>query len=210
MKGLIELHTLPSSAYISHFLAYEQIIIEQMEHFQKRSFRSRFVIGDAQGLRPISIPLQKGKNQQLPITEVEVSYAHPWVKKTIQSIQTAYGKAPFFVYYAEDLFAIFQAKHNSLFKLNLALLEFLLESFQIGKNYELSTFYKSADQNIDEVVDLRNSIHKMDSLQSVFDPQPYPQLFEAQKGFQSHLSSLDLLFNCGPEAIFVLEQHAQP
>lgn len=84
--------------------------LEAWENYQKGGFRNRCLIATANGPRYLSIPLEKGKHQATPIQAVQCSERSPWRREIQQSLQSAYGRAPFFDFYAPPLFALLQEK----------------------------------------------------------------------------------------------------
>ncbi|MCC6814946.1 MAG: WbqC family protein [Saprospiraceae bacterium] len=156
--------------------------IEACENYQKRSFRNRYLIRDKNGIHGLSIPLKKGKNQSQPITEVKISYELPWVKQHLHAIQTAYGKAPFFIYYKDDLFDLLDCRYELLFELNLKTTQWLANRMKIQYSYQCT---KEFEFNIQSKNDMRNRLnHKLLNSESS----------------NMCISSLDLLFHYGPEA----------
>ena len=86
--NLLSIHYLPNVQWFSK-LVVGNAVIEQHENYVKGSYRNRCHIVAANGVLPISIPLQKGKHQQTPIREVRISYIDLWQKMHWQSIQSA-------------------------------------------------------------------------------------------------------------------------
>jgi hypothetical protein len=199
MTALIELQFLPPVQYFTKLLRYPHIALEQFEHYQKRSYRNRCHIASAQGVQRLSVPLQKGKNQQMPIREVRLTYDQPWQKQMIHTIETAYRRAPFFEDYGPDLLDILTQKHDFLFELNLRLLEQIMQYLRLPVQWSLSETYEPTPTP--PIVDLRNQIRPLHApLDPGFHPAYYSQVFEDRFGFSPNLSIIDLLFCMGPEA----------
>lgn len=205
IPALIELQCFPSIQYFSKFLLYPTIILEQKESYRKGSYRNRWYIASANGPLRLSIPLVRGKNQQQAIRDVRISYAETWQNKHWTAIQSAYGKAPYFEYYADDLLPFFTKKYHFLFEYNLAILDYFLNTFQLTTTVEFSqTFLKTSEHPI---IDLRNTIHPSKPVEDhYFQIVPYPQVFQEKTGFIPTLSILDLLFCQGPETIITLQR----
>ena len=119
---LIELHYFPSIQFFSKFFLHPALILEQHENYVKRSYRNRAHIATANGPLRLSIPLEKGKNQRKPIREVRISYEENWQSKQWTAICSAYGNAPFFEYYVDDIQPLFKEKTTFLFEHNLSLI----------------------------------------------------------------------------------------
>ena len=93
---LLEAQYLPNVQYFSKLVQIPSLVLEAHENYQKGSYRNRCHIAGANGLMRLSIPLRKGKNEQLSIQKTEISYDEPWTSQHWHSIRSAYGNAPYF------------------------------------------------------------------------------------------------------------------
>lgn len=100
---ILEAQYFPPLDYFSKIILFNNISIEAHEHYQKGSYRNRCHIATSQGVHPLSVPLKKGKNAQMPIKEVQIAYDVNWQRLHWQSLKTAYGSAPFWEHYAPVL-----------------------------------------------------------------------------------------------------------
>ena len=185
---------------------HPSVILEQHENYVKRSFRNRTHIASANGQLRLSIPLEKGKNQQQAIREVRISYDENWQQKQWTAICSAYGNAPFFEYYVDDLQPLFEAKNEFLFAHNLKVLETLFFVLDIQPTLDFSTIYQK--ESTHEMCDFRNKITPKTvatPIDSTYQNQPYQQVFAEKTGYLQNLSILDLIFCKGPETIPILE-----
>ncbi|HLF63984.1 MAG TPA: WbqC family protein [Saprospiraceae bacterium] len=196
---LVELHYLPCIQYLSLFFKYEQVRIEKYEHYQKGSYRNRCYIASAQGREMLSVPLLKGKNQQQLIQDVGIAYHTPWHAQHWNAMQTAYGKAPFFIHYADDLHDILISHYEKLYDLNRTILKWLLRKTHAPAQLMESSGY--AEASVEGSVDYRNTILP----ETEFQSPAYNQVFMDRLGFIANLSALDVLMNLGPEAYTYLE-----
>ncbi len=204
--ALIELHYLPCIQYFTKICQYPTIWLEQHEHYIKRSYRNRCHINTTHGVLRLSVPLEKGKNQQMPIREVKISYNEPWQKYHLKSIYTAYGNAPFFEDYIEELSSIYKKNYKYLFDLNLHLLKWFMDLYHIKTIVNLTLSY---DKEIENIHDYRNLISPQSLHDTHFSPIAYAQVFEEKQSFIPNLSILDLLFCTGPQGILILENSIQ-
>lgn len=201
---LIEAQYLPPVQYFTVLAQASMVYLEAQEHYQKRSYRNRAQLIGANGVMLLSVPLQKGKHQQMPIHKVEIDYKKPWFGEHWHSIKSAYGKSPFFEFYADPLEALLRSKPITLFELNQALLSLLLEQLQLEVPIRVTKSYGEVPEG---TLDLREAIHPKHP-KLTFTPLPYPQVFQDRHGFTSNLSILDLLFCTGPQAPLLLKQFA--
>ena len=203
---LLELQYFPPIQYFSKFLLYPNIVIEQHENYSKGSYRNRCHIAGPNGLQRLSIPLLKGKNEQQNIRQVKIAYHQVWQNAHWNGIKTAYGNAPYFDYYADEIKVFYEKNYEFLFDLNWDILQALLVLLSIEANIQLShNFQKTVPTTY---FDGRNSIFPKKHRQKedkLFNKVAYPQVFEEKHGFIPNLSILDLLFCHGPEAAMYLE-----
>lgn len=209
-KVRIELHYLPCLQFFSKFFLYQQVLIEAHEHYAKRSYRNRCHIGGANGPLRLSIPLQQGKNEQQPIREVRIAQGHNWQHQHWQSIQSAYGKTPFFEHYAPELQPFFQREWTFLFDLNLELLHWALDTLGLPP-HALSFTERYLPDPPAQIQDLHDRINPRSKAgeDPCFNSRPYVQPFREKFGFLPNLSILDLLFCTGPEAPLILQASAK-
>ncbi|MBK7936385.1 MAG: WbqC family protein [Lewinellaceae bacterium] len=158
------------------------VVIEAREHYQKGSLRNRCYIAGPNGVQRLSIPLVKGKHQQMPIREVRIAYDEPWQRLHWRSIRTAYGNAPYFEHYADDLSPFYEKRFDFLLDYNIELLSVVLQK-KLGWPGEIRLSERFRPPDVFESDTSRR----------------YPQVFEEKHGFLPDLSILDLLLCCGKE-----------
>lgn len=204
MGVLIELQYFPPIAYFAVLLKHENVWIEQFENYQKGSYRNRCHIATANGLLRLSIPLEKGKNNQTTIKEVKIHKDTNWQIQHWRAIKSAYGNAPYFEYYADELLPFFEKKYNYLFDWNLDLLNCIMELFMMPNTLQFTDEYQ-VDLN-ENITDFRNVISPKSLESTLFQSISYQQLFTEKHGFIPELSILDVLFCKGPEAVLVIDK----
>ena len=195
---LIEIHYLPSISYLSAIQQFDQIILEKHEYFVKQSYRNRCYINTAQGREMLTIPLTM-KHGKTPVCEVRIDHSQKWVNNHWRTLQSAYGNAPFFEYYAEDLHSILVRKIDFLYDLNVALLSLCLRWLKMKKEIKETSVYEKTSPL--EVLDLRNVINAKNptGTSKYYKPVEYNQVFGNM--FVKDLSLVDLIFCTGPEAL---------
>ncbi len=204
---LLELQYLAPIQYYAKLCSGQPVLIEQHEHYIKRSYRNRAHILGANGVMRLTIPLKKGKNEGQPIRDVQIEYVQKWQQQHWQSIRSAYGKSPFFEHYSEELRPFFEKKYKFLFDFNSELMEILMDLIGVNSSVSLTNSYTHKPS--EGILDLRNSIHPKERHHK---PDPhyqsitYAQVFQDKFGFVSDLSVLDLLFCMGSETSLILEQ----
>lgn len=198
---LLEIQYLPPIPYIATWLQAPAICLEQHEHYTKGSFRNRCHIATASGILRLSVPLRKGKHQQMPITEVMIDNATNWQSQHWKSIQTAYGKAPYWLDYADAFLPLYEKNYERLWNFCLDGLKIIRQALQLRTEFLLTESYQT--EVPEGILDLRNTFTPDRQATS---PLPYPQIFEERTGFTPYLSILDLIFCLGTEASAYLKK----
>ena len=194
---IIELQYLPQPEYFALLIQEPDIKIDKYENFVKQTFRNRCQILTANGIDDLTIPIL-GAGKKILAKDIKIDYSQKWLNRHWRAIQSAYGKAPFFEYYADELRIIFDKRHEYLFDLSNDLLTQCLDflGFEIDINFT------------NEYQDLKN--RPKNDFRSVISPKsntnlsiPYNQINYQQvfgNKFVNNLSVIDLIFCEGPEA----------
>ena len=166
--------------------------IEACESYQKQSWRNR---------RQEHID-----NQHIDrlITDIRIEYSTPWVTRTERTMDSAYHTSAFYDYYRDGIFEILESREESLFELNMKIINYFLEKTGIACN-----IVKTTDFETEVPDDWREKIHpkrQNSILEELGLEKPYFQVFSGKYGFIKGLSIMDLLFNEGPDSILFLKK----
>jgi hypothetical protein len=197
---LIESQYVGSISYWKELLKADSIVIEQYEHYVKRSYRNRCHVLGANGLLRLSIPLESGKHQHAAMKDVRISNNEKWQKLHWESLQSCYRRSPFFEYYEDQFAKLYELRFDFLLDFNFEIQQALFVILKINKEISLTKNYqKDTSANI---VDLRNK-----SLPNRYNVYPdYLQVFNDRLAFVSDLSLFDLIFNLGNQSIYYLDK----
>lgn len=190
--------------YFSKLAAYPEIYIEHHENFIKQTYRNRTVILGANGAIPLIVPVEKGREQKIRITDLRISYDEEWQRTHWRTIFSAYNSSPFFEYYADDLEPLFRKKVDFLFDLNQQITKTLLDILEIPAELLQTQDFEAIPADCLNFREKINPKAHRNAEDPSFIAQPYTQVFSEKFGFVPDLSILDLLFNEGPSAHSVL------
>ena len=203
---LIDCHYLPCLEYFATVDHFKEINWEQHEHYAKQSYRNRCRILTAQGPMDLIIPI-KHHASKMKTKDVQIDYGQKWVHHHWQSIQSAYGKAPFFPDFSAEFRAIYEAKPRFLMDLNEEIFHLIEKLLCASFSLKRTTHYLHQTDN--SVQDWRGLIHpkKGQKNNPFYQACTYNQIFG--KKFVANLSIIDLLFSEGPNANTVLKASKQ-
>ena len=155
------------------------------------------------------------------ICDVRINNAVNWRRKHLQALVTNYGKAPYFSDFIGMFERIYATEWDLLAELNIELIREMMNLLGLEqKETALASGLRLRDDPNDRLIDICRALEcdtylagtagadYMDlvrfaeaGIQVVFQEfihPSYPQLFG---NFLPRLSTVDLLFNCGPESL---------
>ena len=145
----------------------------------------------------LSVPLTS-PHHKVSIADVRIDYSQKWLNHHWRTIQSAYGKAPFFEYYSDDFKEALFRSHTFLYDLNLDLLTLCLRWLRWEVSVRETLSYEKNPAA--DILDLRSVLTSRNpaNISDMYKAVPYYQVFGS--AFVDNLSLLDLIFCSGPEA----------
>ncbi|WP_338877222.1 WbqC family protein [Spirosoma sp. SC4-14] len=178
-------------------MQFQRVRLEAHEHYQKQSYRNRCYVLTANKVDSLAVPVLQGTHH-LPVRDIRVDNEQLWQIRHWRCLQAAYGKAPFFEYYAPDFERIYQKPWTFLFDLNYELLTICLKWLGVSCSLNLTNCYEKIPRS--DLFDARSRINPKNRSETYifYKPLPYAQNFGFD--FVPNLSIIDLLFCQGPMA----------
>jgi len=188
--------------------------------FEKNEWQNRNRIKTTQGRQWLTVPV----GYRFPQTIAEVAVVPgSWGRRHLQALHTNYGRAPFFERYIPPFEEALRREWASLRELNLHMLALLREALGIATPTVCAAQIPCATEPTERLIDICRALGAdtylagagaaayMDAarfercglrvLTQDFQHPVYRQRFD---GFLSHMSVVDLLFNCGPESAGII------
>lgn len=184
---------IPNVSYFFFLSQYESFSFDEKDKFQKQSYRNRCEILLSNKVEKLIVPVKK-PNGSNAFMDIEIDYSEDWQKKHWRSIQSGYGKTPFFEYYAPYLEAELTKNHTYLFQLNKSIIKTLIKCL----NLQVKEAFEEPNERISKLVTSKK-------LPLNFQGPEYEQPFG--EFFHSNLSVIDILFNTGPESLSLIKQY---
>jgi len=220
---------LPWLGYFHRIAVSDVHIVLDHVQFEKNSFTNRNKIRTKDGWQWLTVPVKtKGRFGNLSIQGLEINGTAKWEKKHWNAIQLHYGRTSYFGQHAaffEDLYCRHWIKINDLIREST---RYLLEVLGIrtrllfsskmrmeGKKNDLllnicraveATHYLSGPLGRDY---LNAELFEERGIHLTYHDYKHPIYPQAYPGFESRMSVVDLLFNCGPESFDVLMRNQE-
>ena len=194
-----------------------------LERSSKTRFTNRNKIKTAQGAKWLTVPVRTAGLGQPLICDVEIDIHQDWSRKHLQSIKQSYSMAPFFdshIEWLEEFYAypwknLAPMLHESTSYMlkNLAINTPLIYSSKLPINGCKSELILNLCKhvNADKYISgpfgrdyLDGNAFESAGIELEFDDYVHPIYPQINGAFQSNLSSMDLLFNCGDQSKEIL------
>ena len=222
---LVSIHQpqfMPWLGYFDKIDRADAFVFLDTVQYKKNEWQNRNRIKTAQGPQWLTVPVRYRFPER--IAEVTVNPDVNWTHKHLQALVTNYAKAPHWAAAREALQALYGRSYRTLTEVNAATIEWLRGCLAIDTPChwasQLDIDTQDPTQRLIDIcrhlggtaylsgVDGRNylevdrfSAAGIEVMFQAFHHPEYPQLFGA---FESHLSALDLVLNCGPESGAIL------
>jgi hypothetical protein len=185
----------PPVDWFALLAAKESVYLEACESYRKQTWRNRCRILTANGPMDLRVPvLHDGERL---ISKVRVDWSTDWLRQCEYAIDTAYYSSPFFEYYRDELFAILERRQETLWDMNLDIIDFFCRKIGIAPE-----IVPTVDFALDVEENWRDRLSPKKPAEGLV--RPYWQVFREKFGFVPGLSVMDLLFNEGPESLACL------
>jgi|WetSurMetagenome_2_1015567.scaffolds.fasta_scaffold338245_1 hypothetical protein len=192
---------LPPIEYFAYLVNEDEIFIENNENYTRQTWRNRCLIVGPNKIQTLTIPVIQKHGSEMPISKVRIDNRSRWQVVHWRSIEAAYSKSPFFMYYYDAFKSYYFNPQEYLFVLNIDLIKLCIKLCGLKTKINVTgKFVKEYPQ----AKDLRYTLSPKNKKQAFVFPR-YPQVFEPVLGFKPNLSIIDLLFNRGPDSVDYLK-----
>lgn len=186
--------------YYCKLYAAKHVFLEANDNYVKQTYRNRCRIVASDGILNLSVPIVKPATLKCLSKDIRISDHGNWRHLHWNAISSAYNSTPFFEYYADDFAPFYEKKYFFLFDFNEELRRLVCSLLDIQPEIRETKAYAEPEAN-----DYREIIRpKHEGEDPHFRPVRYYQVFGEKHGFIPNMSIIDLLFNVGPESIFIL------
>ena len=192
--------------------------------YKKNDWQNRNRIKTAQGRQWLTVPVHYRFPQK--INEVTINNSVKWKKKHLQALISNYNRAPYFKQSSDIFEAVYSENWESLSDLNISFIKRLRTALGLDQRPTVkASDYDLREDPTDRLIDICKALNadtylsgqdgvkymnmerfKQGDIRVVvqdFKHPVYPQVFEE---FQSHMSVVDLLFNCGVKSLEKIEE----
>ncbi len=228
LVAIHQLHYLPWLRYFEKIARADVFVVLDNIQYNKNGWQNRNRVKAADGAALLTVPVLEHFGQRLD--EVRINNAAPWRRKHWRSVAQHYAKAPHFHRYAPFLEETYARPWAYLNELNRHMLDWFLRELGIDTPIRYASTIPAPGEATERLANLiqalggdtyYSGVHALDvyldaalleargiglKLQTWRAPG-YPQLYGE---FIPDLSALDLLMNCGTEALRIILNTRDP
>ena len=204
-------------ALADRFISFNQV------QYQPKDWNNRNRVKTPKGAQWLSVPVMRKGYLGKTISDIEIDNSQPWGRKHWNTLLHSYSKAPHFGRYADYFEDVYSREWKSLVDLNEQMLRWFLSELGIDVAVESAVDHDFHGTKSDLVLDM---CAKLDAkvyifgvqgrgyadeksfaaaeIELMFQEYQHPEYPQMHGSFASHLSIVDLMFNCGGDSLDIL------
>lgn len=218
---IVSVHQPNYLPYIGFFDKMRQadiFVIYDDARFNKDDFQHRNKIRIFHGWKWLTVPVEK---YPTPINEIKIRNEHTikglkWSAVHLNNIRDNYKDLPYYATYENDFEMIYKDDYNKLIDLNLEIIFFLMDAFDIRTKLVFSSDLGFTSKSTERLVDmvealdgdiylsgiagreyLDTSLFEDKGIKLEFQDFKHPVYRQNYEGFIANMSAIDALFNIG-------------
>ncbi|MCX5705885.1 MAG: WbqC family protein [Candidatus Omnitrophica bacterium] len=219
---------MPWLGYFDKIAKSDAFVFMDQGHYKESEFQNRNKIRTDRGALWLTVPVISKCPGRQKISDVFIDHDIDWRKQHLESLRTYYGRAAYFKKYIGFFEDLYDRRWERLGKLNVLITRFILKELGIDTplyfESELCTTATKAECITELCLKMKADKYLFGSggrdyseeekfkqagitlVYQKFEHPVYRQQYMRDKDhFLAHLSTVDLLFNVGPDSRKVLE-----
>jgi len=217
---------LPWLGYFDKIASADVFILLDNVQFKKNEWQNRNKIRTAQGWQWLTVPVIHDFGQR--ISQVKINDQVKWREAHFKALCLNYRRAPFYDLYIGQFREIYDRPWDDLGDINIFMVQKIVQWLGISTRILVASQYETTEHHTQRLIDLcraagadtylsgadGKSYMDLDRFQEAgislqvqdFHHPLYSQVWAGKnsENFLSHMSVIDLLFNCGPESLKLL------
>ena len=204
-------------ARADRFISFNQV------QYQAKDWNNRNQIKSEHGTLWLSVPVLRKGRLDRSYADIKINNEVAWQRKHWNTLKANYSKAPYFKKYADFFEDTYDRDWKYLVELNESMLQWFFDILGLDRKVESAADFDFVGEKSDLVLDMcrktnaqtyifgPQGVNYADTaafeacdINLIFDSYNHPEYPQLQGDFISHLSIVDLLFNCGDDSLEIL------
>ncbi len=215
---------LPWLGFFEQMYRADEFVFLDDVQFDKHGWRNRNRIKGPAGPQWLTVPVRVSGLAQPTIREVEIDPTQArWPAKHLQALRTNYAPCPFFDWLYPEIETVLTQPWMHIAELDIELVARLCEKLGIQRQCHRSSVLGVGNDRCERLIEICRKLdcshyysgaaarEYMDlaafadaDITVEFQDYAHPVYPQRYGSFISHLSIVDLLFNCGPKSLGIL------
>lgn len=214
---------LPWVGFFAKVASANAFIFMDWVQLNHQSWQTRNRVLSANGPVWLIVPVLAGGRSGQSIRGTDIAPDPTWQRKHWSTIKQCYGKAPHFEEHSHFFEHLYRHEWKKLSELNIAATEYLFDVFGIKSEIYYGADFDFTKHKTELLVEMcvavgANTYLSSDGERAYVEPgglaeagiehrylgYAHPEYEQRRGGFAPYMSSLDLLFNCGPASRDIL------
>ena len=206
--------------------ADQYVYFDDVQYLPKEWMNRNRIKGVNNNVIFLTVPVKKKHFLIKKTTDLLIDNSLPWRRKHLKSLEINYRKSLFFEKYIDEFVEIYKQEWDYLVDLNLHILKILLKllgiQIKIVKLSELEVEGKKSNLvlNVCKKLNANQFVFgekgsdyaviedfNKNNIKPIFQNYIHPIYKQIGNKFISHLSVIDLLFNCGDKSLDIINQN---
>lgn len=215
---------LPWLGYLDKIDKANIFVLLDNVQYKKNEWVNRNKIKTVSGSQWITVPVSYSHPEK--INNVRIDNKTNWGKKHLHALITNYSKSDYFKKHLPFFEDVYSRTWEYLSSLNLHIIEYLIKAFNIKTELVLASDFELSEEPTERLIDIcktlkgdvylsgahgRNYLNterfKEENIEVVFQDFKHPVYKQLYGEFLTFMSSIDLLFNHGPQSIKILRRY---
>ncbi|MCA1664385.1 MAG: WbqC family protein [Myxococcales bacterium] len=222
-------HYLPWIGYLAKIAACDLFVVMDDLQYEAQNFQNRNRVKINHGAAWLTVPLVRGPQSELirdKRIRNDVSGKENWQRRTWQTLEIHYRRAPYWHAYADALYELYHRPWERLLALDLHVLSLMMRWFDVKRPVLLASSLALSGQKTERIAALCGVVNAdvylsgrgastayldvallrargVDVAWQQLAHPVYEQRYPGC-GFVSHLAAIDLVLNCGPASPRIL------
>lgn len=204
-------------ALADRFICYDHVQYSQGDYTAKNCIKT------PQGRHWLIVPIKNARKFKQSLKDLKIDNSSNWKSHHWKIIRTAYSRAPFFKRYEDFLEDFYSRDWEYLTLMAIEMLEWLLKMLGLPHQVERSSDLNIHGQKSQGVLEMckqlnadmiilgeqgqsyiERDLFEKENIRITVQKYQHPVYKQRHGRFISHLSVLDLLFNCGESSLDIL------
>lgn len=225
---IISVHQPQYLAWIGYFhkiLKSDAFVFLDDVQYKEREYQNRNRIKTKDGSQWLTVPVLKSGQRFIKINEAAIDNGQKWQKRHWKAICSNYSQAPYFKQYSGFFEDLYSRQWDKLVDLNIHMIKGINGILGIQKDISLSSQLGVQSAKTQRIIDicralqadtylsgqggkdyLKEELIASAGLKLIYQDFRHPEYVQCYDGFLPYMSMIDMLFNCGKDALSILER----